>query len=227
MMVYIVAINEKFQEREELKHQLASLAGVKLCGIGKDGYDAVRLVDVYKPDIALIDSKINVYVHTGLLHLLKRISPSTAIALMVSAEDVIPVHWMIDETPAACLLKDTDMDHLEYIIKEVYSGRLYINPAIAVKTFCILADRNKAAGSETRWEGKKETPRLAELNSTEIRIFAYVAEGRSNNEIAGCLKLKNGTVRNYISTAMRKAGLKNRVEIAFYARENGLTGIYR
>jgi DNA-binding NarL/FixJ family response regulator len=226
MMINVVVINAKLQERENLKKLLVSLSDVELCGIGKDGYDAVKLIKTYKPDIIMIDSKINVYLDTDILHLLKRISPSTAIALTVSGADAIPVDWILQDTPAACLLTDTDMDRLGYIVREIYSGRLYINPTIAVKIICLLADRNRAAGSVNHSGNhagkKKELSHLRKLSSTEMQIFAAIAKGKSSNEIACCLNLKNGTIRNYISTAMRKAGLKNRIEIAFFARENGL-----
>jgi DNA-binding NarL/FixJ family response regulator len=225
-MISVVGIDGNVQEREHLKTVLASHPDIELCGIGKDGYDAVRLVDAYKPDVVMIDSKINEYTDADIPRLLKRISPSTAIVLMVSSTGPIPVRWIINGIPAACLLKDTDMGRLEQIIKEIYSGGQYINPTIAVKIFSLLAGRNKAAGNGRREEKEKSPSRLAGLSFTELQIFAYIAKGKSNNEIADCLNLKNGTIRNYISSAMKKTGLKNRIQIALYAKDNGLPDIY-
>jgi DNA-binding NarL/FixJ family response regulator len=47
-------------------------------------------------------------------------------------------------------------------------------------------------------------------------------EGKTNKKIAEFLSLTAGTVRNYISSVMQKAGTRNRVQIAIFALKNGL-----
>jgi DNA-binding NarL/FixJ family response regulator len=228
-MINIVVIYERLREEEDLKNVLASLPDVELCGNGQDGYHAVKLVSIHKPDIVILDSRLNTQMGADTLHLLKRISPSTAIVLLISRIDGIPVRWMIDGVPAACILRDTDMHRIETIIREVHSGGRYINPAVAMATFSLLANKDKtvsrqAAGNGEYRERKKDFPRRTSLSPTERQIFAYIAKGRSNSEIAECLRLKSGTVRNYVSSAMRKAGLKNRIQIALYVLNCGITG---
>jgi DNA-binding NarL/FixJ family response regulator len=60
------------------------------------------------------------------------------------------------------------------------------------------------------------------ISGIELRIMTFIGEGRSDKEIAENLNLKPGTIRNYISSAMRKAGLRNRTEIAIYVFKKGL-----
>ncbi|MDR0496695.1 MAG: helix-turn-helix transcriptional regulator, partial [Treponema sp.] len=60
------------------------------------------------------------------------------------------------------------------------------------------------------------------LSKLELQMLAYIGEGKSSDEIAGNLHLAVGTVRNYISTVMRKTGTRNRSQLARCALFYGL-----
>ena len=78
--------------------------------------------------------------------------------------------------------------------------------------------------------GQKEySPELMEgilthpnpLSSQEQAVLKEVAKGASNQEIADCLFLSNGTIRNYMSTILTKLNAENRTEAAKIAQEKG------
>jgi DNA-binding NarL/FixJ family response regulator len=64
---------------------------------------------------------------------------------------------------------------------------------------------------------------LDELGHLELKIVKLIGMGLSNKEITYKLKLKEGTVRNYISTILSKLGLRDRTQIAIFAVQTGLT----
>jgi DNA-binding NarL/FixJ family response regulator len=49
-----------------------------------------------------------------------------------------------------------------------------------------------------------------------------IAQGRSNKEIAEELGLKDGTVRNYVSSVLKKAGLRSRTQVAAFVSQYGI-----
>jgi len=53
-------------------------------------------------------------------------------------------------------------------------------------------------------------------------VLAHVSEGKTNREIAAALFLGEGTVRNYVSSILKKLQLTNRAEAAAYAVEHNL-----
>ena len=60
------------------------------------------------------------------------------------------------------------------------------------------------------------------LNEREREILHLIAEGRRNREIAATLHLAEGTVKNYVSSLMRKMYVEDRVQVVVRAKELGL-----
>ncbi|MEC4018455.1 response regulator transcription factor [Streptomyces sp. H27-D2] len=59
------------------------------------------------------------------------------------------------------------------------------------------------------------------LTDREREVLRTAADGSTNAEVARALHLSQGTVRNYLSTAIQKTGARNRAEAARIAREKG------
>jgi two-component system, NarL family, response regulator DesR len=59
------------------------------------------------------------------------------------------------------------------------------------------------------------------LTDREKEVLELVADGKNTKEIADELKLKTGTVRNYISTILDKLEVKNRIEAITHSKEKG------
>jgi DNA-binding NarL/FixJ family response regulator len=70
---------------------------------------------------------------------------------------------------------------------------------------------------------QREKPRLPKnVSHTELRVIGCVGKGLTNREIAEQLKLREGTVRNYISSVLQKTGLRDRTQLAIFSIEHGL-----
>ncbi|MDR2618544.1 MAG: response regulator transcription factor [Treponema sp.] len=217
----IIAIFDRIQDREKIKTLVSSQNDMELKAVGKDGYDAVKLGKLFKPDIAILDSCVAFFNGVEVPHLLKRHSPSTSIIMLCSLEDRDLMRLTESGTIAAYLLRDADMESITAIIRKVRAGEPYVNSALAARVFWMLTDRCKTHSLKSKTPVNK-APFPMGLSRTEMRILAFIAEGCRNKEIAEKLKLKDGTVRNCISSAIRKAGLKNRTQAAVYALRNGL-----
>lgn len=57
-----------------------------------------------------------------------------------------------------------------------------------------------------------------DLTARELEIAGMVAGGASNREIADALYLTEGTVKNHVSSALRKLGLRDRTQLALALR---------
>jgi len=101
---------------------------------------------------------------------------------------------------AGFLLKDAPASELASAIRRVMSGERVVDPDLAV-----------AALSEG------ESP----LTEREREVLAASEDGAPIQEVARKLYLSEGTVRNYLSTAIQKLGVRNRVEAARLAERKG------
>ncbi|MEV6117895.1 response regulator transcription factor [Streptomyces sp. NPDC052109] len=100
----------------------------------------------------------------------------------------------------AFLVKDAPAAQLAEAIRKVLSGERVIDPTLAAAA---LAD-----GANPLTEREREVLRAA-------------ADGSTNAELAKALHLSQGTVRNYLSTAIQKLAVRNRAEAVRTAREKG------
>jgi two-component system response regulator DesR len=105
----------------------------------------------------------------------------------------------LDAGVAGYVLKDAPVEQLVDTLRRVHSGQRVISPELAVAA----------------WDGQDP------LTDRERDVLRLAAGGRPNAEIAGVLHLAEGTVRNYLSSAIAKLGARNRTEASTVARERG------
>jgi len=110
------------------------------------------------------------------------------------------------------VLKQIGSDDLIRAVEAVGRGEALLDSALTQRVF----ERVRQA---TR---KEHEASFANLTEQEMRVLAQVSEGKTNREIAQALFLGEGTVRNYVSSILKKLNLTNRAEAAAYAVEHNL-----
>ena len=109
------------------------------------------------------------------------------------------------------LLKDTTPAMLRDAIRTVYAGNAVLAPADLVHPARgAVPDQAPAAAG------------LPSLTEKEREVFAAVARGLSNTEIAGQIFASESTVKTHVGAILRKLGLRDRVQIVVFAHEHGL-----
>jgi DNA-binding NarL/FixJ family response regulator len=123
-------------------------------------------------------------------------------------------------------MKDTDMSYLAIILRGIYKGEHYINSKIMARAFQIFTKYYQKASFNKEIQAaelsyKKNKLNLTDFSKSELKILSYITKGYSSKDIAKSLYLKEGTVRNYVSSIMKKTGLKERTQIVLYAQQYG------
>ena len=114
------------------------------------------------------------------------------------------------------LLKGISVDELEKAIHVVYSGGAMINPEIASKVVELFSEM-----AQQNYDVMIEAENIEKINDMEWDIIKDVGHGMSNKEIADHIGLTEGTVRNYISTILKKIGLRDRTQLAIWEVQSG------
>ena len=239
-MIGTVIINPQKHDREKIASLLSSDGEIKVLAHGKDGYDALKLVASLKPGIAIMDNHLEFINGEGIPPLVRARSPSTAVVIVVSRISDYQLYRAASNEVSGIVSKETDLDKLPEILKSISKGNGFISPALAPRVLHLLSSFNSKGnpkGSETFGMPGKTLVKATEnaelqlllgedpeeyLSKTELRILTQVGEGFTSGEIAGNLGLAVGTVRNCISSVMRKMGLNNRAQMVRYAFSCGL-----
>ena len=172
--------------------------GIDILAVGYDGNDAVKLYEKHRPDLILMDIRMENLSGIEAAKRILKIDPEAKILLITTFQDQ---EYIAQALSIGCK---------GYILKYNIKG---IIPAInAVYAGNMVFDSKIVSGI------KKYAAKDVELglSEREYDILLLVAEGLNNKEIAEKLYLSEGTVRNYISNMLEKLSLRDRTQLAIY-----------
>ena len=152
------------------------------------------------PDVALLDIEMPGGDGLAAAALLKEKLPSCRVIILTTFGRAGYLRRAMGAGASGFLLKDAPASELATAIRRVMDGQRVVDPGLAA-----------AALSEG------ENP----LTEREREVLSASANGATIDDIATKLYLSEGTVRNYLSTAIKKLGVRNRVEAAHLAEQKG------
>jgi len=179
--------------------------------IAGNGQQAVDLALVNQIDCIIMD--INMPVLNGLeaTKLIKKQKPYIKIIVVSMLSDAAIVHRMLKAGANAFINKDTGKAELLSTIAKVMNGEKYISPQIAANLFTHLDDKNVATDNVQK-----------HLTAREVEVIRHIADGLTNQEIAGKLFLSVVTVDTHRKNMLAKLNLKNTASLVKYAAEHNL-----
>jgi DNA-binding NarL/FixJ family response regulator len=188
---------------QSLKTILQANGDIEVVGMGHDGYVALELFRELKPDVLLMDIRMDKM--TGLEaseHILNRFPDARILFLTTFSDDEYVVQAL--RLGAKGYILKQDFESIIPALNAVYKGQSVFGDAIVTKLPRLLRDSGEADLLEFG------------INEREQRIVELVAEGLSNREIAEALYLGEGTVRNYLSAILAKLELRDRTQLAVF-----------
>lgn len=189
------------EDQQLMCDAMATLLGLEpdfdVIATAQNGLDGLHKVRALAPDIVLTDIEMPALSGLDLAHALRE--HSTRVVIVTTFDRAGYLRRAFESSVAGYLLKDSPGDGLASAIRTVAAGGRVIEPELALAA----------------WE--QPDP----LGHRERRVLRLVEKGLSNAAIAETLRLKVGTVKNYISEALGKLGAGNRTEAVKIARERG------
>jgi len=191
-----------------LKIILSSDPDITVAGIGYSGLEAIVLYKKLKPDILLMDIRMEKMNGLEAGELLLREYPDAKILYLTTFLDDEYIIKALHMGAKGYLLKQ-DYESLIPALKAVYAGQNVFGNEIVTKLPNLM--------------GRAGKPNISEkygITEKELEIIKKIAEGLSNKEIAEQLFLSEGTIRNNISTILDKLNLRDRTQLAIFYYKN-------
>ncbi|MCR5305309.1 MAG: response regulator transcription factor [Oscillospiraceae bacterium] len=199
----IVVIDDDRLAAMSLKTILESTGQITVAAIGGSGAEAVPLYAAHRPDVMLMDIRMEGMSGIDAGKEILRTYPDARILYLTTFSD--------DEYIISAL----NMGAKGYILKQDFE---VIAPALeaVMRGQTVFGDQIIGKLPELMRAKEQFDFRAHGITEKEREIMEQVAAGHSNREIAGQLYLSEGTVRNYISTLLDKLGLRDRTQLAVF-----------
>jgi len=192
---------------------------LEVVGEAGTGREALAIIQELTPDVVLMDLALPAPNGIETTQRLKRELPHTAVIVLASNDDEDQLFDAIKAGAAAYVLKDIDPTDLIAIIRRVRSGEYLINDKVFAKP--AVASRVLKEFRELAVYGSDAAPIFAPLSPREVEILDNIAQGMTNKQVAYALGISEQTVKNHMSSILRKLSVNDRTQAVVYAMRQG------
>jgi DNA-binding NarL/FixJ family response regulator len=214
-LIRVLLADDQVLVRAGFRALLDAEEGVEVVGEAGEGEEAVRLARSLAPDVVLMDIRMP---GTDGLEATRQIAEDERLG---GVRVVILTTFDLDEYvfealrigASGFLVKDTEPVELIQAVRAVARGDALLSPGVTRRLVAEFATRAKDPGPASE---------LDRLTDREREVVALVAEGLSNDEIAGRLIVSPATAKTHVSRAMVKLGARDRAQLVVLAYESGL-----
>ena len=194
MRIRVLLVDDHAVVRQGLRIFLDTEGDFEVVGEAPNGEEAVRLAQVLRPDIVLMDL---------LMPGIGGIEATRQIRSQVEDVEVVALTSVLDDESVVAavragaigyLLKTAEAEDLRRSLRAAAAGQVQLDPAAAARLV-----------SEVRAPGAVET-----LTDREGEVMRLLAQGLANKEIGGDLHISEDTVKTHVSRILAKLGARSR-----------------
>jgi len=198
-VIRVLIAEDQAMVRGALSALLGLESDLEVIGSAANGEEAWALIGQDTPDVVVTDIEMPKLTGLELAQRIRDKGVECKVVILTTFARPGFLRRALDAGVSGYLLKDAPADQLAEALRKVVRGGRAIDPQLALEA----------------WSG--DDP----LNDRERQVLRLAGEGMSAADIAEQLHLSQGTVRNYLSEAIGKLGVGNRIEAYRLARQKG------
>jgi two-component system response regulator NreC len=207
MPIRIVLADDHVLVRQGLK-SLLEREHFQVLAEASDGQDAVKLVEMHQPDIAIMDISMPTLNGIDAARGLARSSPKTKTILLTQHEEEQYIHEALEAGVKGYVLKNQVANDLIQAIRQVGRGEFYLSPGISRAVM-------------EAYRSKSDRP-ADPLTARERQVLQLIAEGKSTKDTASVLGISVKTAESHRMRLMQKLNIHETASLVRYAVRRGL-----
>jgi DNA-binding NarL/FixJ family response regulator len=213
--VRVVVADDQSLVRAGFVALLAAQDGIEVVGEAEDGAQAVALANELRPDVVLMDIRMPGVDGLEATRQIAQDEQLTGVRVVVLTTFELDeyVFEALRAGASGFLVKHTEPSELVRAVRVTAAGDALLSPGVTRRLVEEFASRTRRT---------PDSAALDALTDRERQVMALVAEGLTNDEIAGRLFLSPATARTHVSRILTKLGARDRSQLVVLAYESGL-----
>ncbi|GAH29585.1 unnamed protein product, partial [marine sediment metagenome] len=220
--IQVIIISQQFLFRQGIEHSLSGVEDIVITGTAEVNDEVLLAIDTLPPDVALVDIDAPADSGLKLARKIKQRLSNISIVVLTSKPDDAQLFQTLKAQAGAYLSKEVNADELVDTIRRVAHGEHPINETLTARPK--LAEQVLKQFQELSWRSEAEGF-ISPLTPREKEILNYIAKGYLNKQIAAELDISEQTIKNHVTSILRKLNANARTEAVVVAIKQGLISI--
>lgn len=195
--------------RAGIRRIIEGFAEMEVVAEARDGREAIDMVALHRPDIAIVDLSMPVQDGFAVTRQIRAQYPGTAVVIMSMHTDTGYVRQAMSAGALGFVVKEAAPAELELALHAAANGQTFLSPKVSGRMMNAMLRRDP-------------NDRLADLSPRQREILVRLARGQSTKEIAADLSISVKTVETHRARMMETLGLRRGTDLVRFAIENRL-----
>lgn len=220
--IQVFILSQQFLLRQGIEHSLSSVEDIEISGAADLNGGALSTIDTLPPDVALVDIDAPSNNGLTLARKIKQRSPNIGVIVLTSNASDAQLFQVLKAQASAYLEKEVTADQLVDTIRRVARGEHPINEGLTTRPKVAEQVLQQFQELSQRYEAEAF---ISPLTSRETEILNYIAQGYLNKQIAIRLGISEQTIKNHVTSILRKLNANARTDAVVVAIKQGLISI--
>jgi len=213
--IKVMIIDEQALFRAGVRQVLSQQSDLEILDCDPN-QDTLGLIEANLPDIVLLGSDLAAFSGLELGRKIARYYPNTKVIMLSPDPNDEELFEVIKTAAVACLNKNTSAEELVRTIRRACNGEYPINDSLITRPTVA-----RHVLKQFQDMGRTMETIVAPLTRRETQILSYIADGKTNKQIARILEISEQTIKNHVSAILRKLNANDRAHAVVLAIRHG------
>jgi DNA-binding NarL/FixJ family response regulator len=215
--IRIAVVDDHEVVRHGLRLSLELEADMVVAGEARTGEEAIEVAREIKPDVMLLDVRLEGTDGPEVCRRVLEVAPRTAVIMLTNyLQDGLVLRSLMAGAKGY-VIKDVQLSELKKMIRSVYRGGSVLDPKVTGQVISTATTSGEAPASKAGG-----TRNVVVLSETDLAIVKHLSAGLTNKQIASQVHLSPHTIKDHLEKIRAVLDVGSRTEIVAEAMRRGL-----